>query len=97
MKTQQAQTASLTPEMLEAAHRTGEELLDVFVRICGDNDLRYYLAYGTLLGAARHKGPIPWDDDVDVVMPRRDYERFKSIMLDTRGGNLITLSVLNPA
>ena len=71
----------LPSEILEAAHRTGQELLDAFAGICAENGLRYYLAYGTLLGAVRHKGPIPWDDDVDVAMPREDYERFRAMML----------------
>ena len=44
-------------------------------RVCTENDLTYSIAYGTALGAARHGGFIPWDDDIDVVMPRADYER----------------------
>lgn len=52
------------------------ELLCQFHNFCSMNGLRYSLAYGTLLGAIRHKGFIPWDDDIDVLMPREDYERF---------------------
>lgn len=52
------------------------ELLDEFVRVCNLLNLTYFLCAGTLLGAVRHQGFIPWDDDIDVQMPRKDYEVF---------------------
>lgn len=49
-------------------------LLEAIDKVCRSHNLTYYMAYGTLLGAIRHKGFIPWDDDIDVAMPRRDYD-----------------------
>lgn len=62
---------------------TVQEMKDLQVEIlskvhgfCCENGIRYSMAYGTLIGAVRHKGYIPWDDDIDLLMPRPDYDRF---------------------
>lgn len=56
------------------------DILLFFRDLCNSNGLTYYLTYGTLIGAIRHEGFIPWDDDIDVFMPREDYLKLVKIM-----------------
>jgi lipopolysaccharide cholinephosphotransferase len=79
-------------DTLEKLHNVMLEIMDEFVRICEENNLTYFLGGGTLLGAVRHKGFIPWDDDVDIVMPRNDYEKFLDICEKSIGKNFYALS-----
>ncbi|MBO4907494.1 MAG: LicD family protein [Bacteroidaceae bacterium] len=55
------------------------DLLEQLINVCKEHNLRMWVDYGTLLGAVRHKGFIPWDDDIDVCMPREDYDRLLEI------------------
>ena len=61
---------------LAGIHAALTEILADVDSFCRENGLRYSMAYGTLLGAVRHKGFIPWDDDIDIMMPRPDFKRF---------------------
>ena len=58
------------------------DMFDSFHRFCICNHLKYYALGGTLLGAIRHKGFIPWDDDIDIGMPRKDYDIFAQLLSD---------------
>lgn len=72
-------------EKMKRAHAAFAKVLCVFDDFCQNNNLTYFIGYGTLLGAVRHKGFIPWDDDIDLMMPRSDYYR----MLDLAKENKI--------
>lgn len=56
------------------------DMVRIFKKICEEYKFRYFILGGTLLGAVRHNGFIPWDDDVDIAMPRSDYNKLRSIM-----------------
>ena len=57
-------------------------VLKIITTICEEYGLRYYCDYGTLLGAVRHRGYVPWDDDIDIALMRKDYMRLLSILQD---------------
>ena len=64
------------------------DILKVFDAFCKEHNIKYFLAYGTLLGAIRYKKFIPWDDDVDVLVPREDYDRILTLFQDDDRYNL---------
>ena len=64
------------------------EILKKITDICEQEGLRYFLTYGTLIGAVRHKGYIPWDDDVDIAMPRPDYDKLLNYLAKNGQDNL---------
>lgn len=64
-------------------------MLKDFAAICQEHNIRWWLSSGTLLGAARHKGFIPWDDDLDVVMLRKDLRRLNRVMRKLRSGEYV--------
>lgn len=67
---------NVTQEQLSEFKRHVLKVAKTFDAFCTENELRYFALAGTAIGALRHKGFIPWDDDIDFVMPRPDYERF---------------------
>ena len=69
------------PNVLKHMHEVELMILKDFIKICEEYDLNYSIYCGSLLGTIRHEGFIPWDDDLDVVMFRKDFERFKEIFL----------------
>ena len=72
----------LTPLTAKETQQGSLVVLNKIKEICEKENLRYFLVYGTLIGAIRHKGFIPWDDDVDICMPRPDYEKFVQYFID---------------
>lgn len=64
-------------EEVRAAQEIGLEILKTIDRFCREKGITYYLFYGTELGAVRHMGFIPWDDDIDLILFRKDFEKFR--------------------
>ena len=62
-------------------------LFKAFIAFCEEHQLKWYCAYGTAIGVARHQGFIPWDDDIDVYMPREDYNKFLSLKGSLKDSN----------
>ena len=69
----------LVSEKMKKVWAVELELLDYIAKLCHKHNLQYFVDYGTLLGAVRHQGFIPWDDDIDIVMFRGEYEKLKVI------------------
>ena len=70
---------TITPELLRKVQLLENEILIKVVEICDKYNLQYYLSSGTLLGAVRHRGFIPWDDDIDIEIPVKEYRVFLNI------------------
>jgi lipopolysaccharide cholinephosphotransferase len=69
----------MTQEELRLIGLVQLKIMDEVHRLCVEHDITYYMIAGTLLGSVRHGGFIPWDVDIDIGMPRRDYEKFKTV------------------
>ena len=71
------------------------ELMSVFKKVCQKHNLKFFMGFGTLLGAFRHQGFIPWDDDVDIIMPRSDFEKLKKLNNEFKEPYFLQSSLLN--
>lgn len=74
-------------EYLPKLHSEILIIMDEIHKVCVENGLKYYLVGGSLLGAVRHKGFIPWDDDLDIAMPRQDLDKFIEIASSKLGNH----------
>lgn len=73
----------ISPEETRKMQIKGLEMTLFFDRFCEEHGLTYYMCGGCCIGSVRNQGFIPWDDDVDVFMPREDYEKLKQLWVDT--------------
>jgi lipopolysaccharide cholinephosphotransferase len=80
---------------LTRVHEANLKLLKEIDRICRKYKIKYMIDSGTLLGAVRHQGFIPWDDDIDIAMPRHDFDKFIKIIQKTMGDKYLVLNGKN--
>ena len=85
----------LQGDLLKRVQQTELSILKDVAEFCDNNNIKYCITSGTLLGAVRHSGFIPWDDDIDISMPRADYERFVSLADKFIDGYEIVCTKLN--
>lgn len=80
------------PDVLDKLHSVQLQILRDFIKVCEKYNLPYFAVYGTAIGAVRHHGFIPWDDDIDVAMLREDYDKFCKVFQKELGKeyNLLT-------
>lgn len=83
---------SYEPEVLERLHNIQLEILEDFIKVCDKYELIYFAVYGTAIGAVRHQGFIPWDDDIDVGMLRKDYDKFFEVFEQELGDKYTLLT-----
>lgn len=86
----------LTEKQLTDYKRVLVRTLQAFDKFCTDHNLRYFAIYGTAIGAVRHNGIIPWDDDIDVAMIREDYDRFISLKNELKNSKYEIVAPSNP-
>ena len=68
------------PEELERMKQTVLDIFDVFAAICEKYEIPYFVQGGTAIGAVRHRGYIPWDDDIDLGLPRKDFDKLHELL-----------------
>lgn len=81
--------------ILKKLQNTELQMLKDIIAVCEKHNIGYSVAYGTLIGTVRHKGFIPWDDDMDLIMFRDDYDKFCSIFQDTLSDKYKLMSPIN--
>ncbi|WP_298525036.1 phosphorylcholine transferase LicD [uncultured Methanobrevibacter sp.] len=82
-------------ETLKHLQEVQKMMLKDFIKICEENNITYFVNGGTLLGTIRHKGFIPWDDDIDIMMFRKDFDKLNDIMANKPNEKYRLINVLN--
>ncbi len=82
-------------DTLKHLQQVEKKLFKYFMKVCEDNDLTYFMYAGSLLGTVRHEGFIPWDDDIDVIMFREDFEKLNKVFEKNIGKEYKFFNVLN--